>query len=163
MDIGIALSREAIHDSAFETFEADRFKRKYRRHMIRSDEHVRKAKGDQGAMSRAVNEPEFGFHHDGAGPFCSNQGVREVEILFRQKLIQVIAGYASRDLGITGTNTRGVLVAQGKQPLVDLAASAAVTNRRLDLRVCIRGKGKLRAVVEYDLQLLYIVYGLPAE
>ena len=59
-----------------------------------------------------MNQPRLRFEHRDASAFRADQRARDVETIFRQKLIQIVAGNAARNFRIFFADQIGVFVAQ---------------------------------------------------
>ena len=52
----------------------------------------------QDALRRALDQAACGFEHGGAGAFGADQRARDVEAVFRQQVVQVVAGDAAGNI-----------------------------------------------------------------
>ena len=84
------------------------------------------AERDKRAVLRAVDQPQLGFEHDHAGAFGADQRARHVKSVFRQQFIEVVAGDAPGNSRIPRADQVGVLVANGAQLGINLAATPAL-------------------------------------
>ncbi len=130
--------------------------------MVGGDEGVGEAERNQAAMLRARLQLAFRFQNGHAGAFAADQGAGHVEAVFRQQLIQVVAGDATRNVGEAGAHERRIGVAQAAQPRVDLAAPAAGGNDGGQLILRCGTDAHARAVVEQDVQRFDVVYRFAA-
>ena len=65
---------------------------------------------EQHALGRTLDEAAGGFENCGAGAFGADQRAGDVETIFRQQVIQVVAGDAARDVGEVLADEVGVLI-----------------------------------------------------
>src|SRR5579859_2163867 len=125
--------------------------------MVTRRRDVRVAKHHQRACAGPVDEPQGRLEHHHARALAADQSAGEVEALFRQQLIQVVARHASRNVWESGTDQVRVPVAQTLQSGVDLAAPTAVTDDLLQLRIARAADAEPQAIVREDLELLDVV------
>src|SRR6185437_12801890 len=133
LNMRIISAFEAIYDAAFKAFQPDRLKGQYLGHVIGCDEHVWKAKRNQCAVLRTVNQSQLCFQYDCACAFSSHQRMSEVKTVFGQQFIQIVARHSSRNTRITGTNPCSILVTQGTSLCVNLATTPAGANGGVNL------------------------------
>ena len=89
---------ESVDNASFKTFQSDRMELQYLWNMIGCEERIAIPQSNEGAMLGTGDQFQFGFEHDRARTFCSDECARDVESSFRQQLIQVVAGDPSRNL-----------------------------------------------------------------
>ena len=111
--MGRALLLQAIDDASFETFEPDRPELQNLRNMIRRRKSILITKSNQRPVLRTVDQPQLGFEHDRARAFRSDQRARHVKSIFRQQLIEVVAGDPARNFRKARADQVAVLVADG--------------------------------------------------
>ena len=68
------------------------------------------------AFLRTLHQPAGRFENGDAGTFRSHQSTRHVETVFREQVIQVVAGDAARNIGVAFSDEIGVCVAQPLKP-----------------------------------------------
>ncbi len=61
----------------------------------------------------------------GAGAFGTDEGAGDVEAVFREQLVEVVAGDAAGDAGVFLADEGGVAVAEAFQACVDFSDAAA--------------------------------------
>src|SRR5215216_4922494 len=91
LEIRRALSPESVHHHAFETLEANRCELQNFRYVIGCRERVAISEPDKGPMLRTLDQPRSGFEHDGAATFRADECARDVEAVFREQLVEVVA------------------------------------------------------------------------
>ena len=163
LDIGRAAFFERFDDAAFHALEADGLQIENFHDVIGGFEGVFVADADQRAVLRTVNEADLRFENYGAGAFGANQRARHVKITLGQKLVEVVAGNAARNLRELGANQRFVLIANGAQLGVDFGRAPAGVNDLREFGIGGGADGHLRAVGKNDAQLFNVVDGFPAE
>src|SRR5216684_1127483 len=93
---------ESVDDAPFKTFQSDRMELQYLWNMVAGEVRIAIPQSDEGAMLGTVDQLQFGFEHDRARTFRSDECARDVESPFGQQLIQVVAGDSSRNLREAG-------------------------------------------------------------
>src|SRR5438094_3973857 len=131
--------------------------------MIGCEERIAIPQSNEGAMLGTGDQFQFGFEHDRARTFCSDECARDVESSFRQQLIQVVAGDPSRNLRESRADKSSVVLLDCAQSAVNLAAAAALSNDLSQFRFARRAYRHLRAVVKQDSQLFDVVDRFPTE
>ena len=101
-------------------------------------------------MLRAVDQPQRRPEHDGARAFGSHQRARDVKPVFRKQLIEVVARHATRDLRKAAPYALSIPVANRSQRRVNLSATSALPDDRVELRFGRRADRQLGAVVEQN-------------
>ena len=102
--------------------------------MIGRGKSVAVAEADQRAVLRALDQPQLGFEHDHARALCADQRARHVESVFRQQLIEVVAGDAPGNFRELRADQAGVLIANVAQLGIDLAAPPALRDDGIAVR-----------------------------
>ena len=69
-----------------------------RRHVIGGGKRIGVAEADERPVLGAVDEAHRRLQNDGAGPFGADQRAGDVKTVFRQELIEVVAGHPPRNL-----------------------------------------------------------------
>ncbi len=161
-DVGAAQPAfaQAADDALVETFGGDRPEGEDFRNGVAGLIDVGEAQHQDHPRLRTGHQPRLGFQRDDAGAFAADQRARDVEAVFRQQLIEVVAGDAALDFRETRANQVGVLVAQVAQPAVDLAAAAAGADDAHQFVFGGRADGQTQAVIGQDVQRLDVVDGL---
>ena len=122
--------------------------------MVGRGKRIAVTEADERSVLRTFDQPQFGFEHDHARAFCPDQRFRHVKSVFRQQLIEVVAGDAPGNLRILRADQAGVLIADVPQLGINFAAAPALRNDGIEFGLA--GDGAhchLRAVVEQDAQL----------
>ena len=158
-----ALLPEPVDHGAFEAFEADRPELQDVGNVIGCRERVRISQADQHAMLRAPDQRDPGLEHDRARPLAANQRARHVEPVLGQKLVEVVAGHASRDAGDPLANPTGMSLDQRAQLRIDRSTPSALVDDGVDGRGFRRAHGESRPVVQQNRQLFDVVDGLAGE
>ena len=96
-------------ENIVKAFEADGLVRQDCWNGVGALMNIRIADYEQHAFGRAFNQAASGFENRDAGAFGSNQGASDLETVFREKVIQVVAGDAARNLGKALANQIAVL------------------------------------------------------
>src|SRR5579871_6306489 len=92
-----------------------------------------------------------------ASAFRADQGAGEVAIVFRQKIVEVVAGNTPRQLRITAANLIAIFADKSLELGVDLADSSTLSDHALHLvRRCLSDT-QAQSVVGEDLQLVGVV------
>ncbi len=122
--------------------------------MVGRRKRIAVAEADERSVLRALDQPQFGFEHDHAGALCPDQRLRHVKSVFRQQLIEVVAGDAPGNFRILRADQAGVLVADVPQLGIDRAAPPSLRNDGIEFGLAgNRAHRHLRAVVEQNAQL----------
>ena len=163
IETGLIFLAQVVDHGGFKAFEADGAELKNFGDMVGGLEGVRVTEAEQRAVLRTVDQVELGFENRYAGALGADERARDVESVFRQQLIEVVAGDAARNVGEFRADLRGVLVADVAQGGVDFGAAAALVNDGGEFGVRGCSYGHLRAVVEQDAQLGDVVDGFAGE
>ena len=131
--------------------------------MIGGDEGVAEAKRNQSAMLRAGLQLAFRLQDGDAGPFGSHQRPGNVEAVFRQQLVQVVAGDAPRNIREARPHQVRVGVAEAAQARIDLAAAPSAGDDGAQLILGGSANPHAGSVVKQNIERLDIVDGLAAE
>ena len=127
---GKVLQPHGIDEPSVEAFETDRVEGEDFGHVVGGDEGVFETEDDQAAMLRARLELAGGFEDGDASAFGSDEGTGNVEAVFGQKFVEVVAGDASGNFGKAGLHEGRIRVAQALQTGVDLAFASAAGDDR---------------------------------
>src|SRR5580700_4452507 len=98
------------------------------RNVIRSEESVFVSESDESTMRGTMDQLELGLQHRHASAFGADERAGNVKPVLRKELIEVEAGDAAGNAGETRANEVCVLVADGLQLGVNLAAAATFAN-----------------------------------
>ena len=115
------LRQQVVHP----TSSADRAETPGRRHVVGRLVDVGIAEDEPGPGRRAVHEARRWLRGRHARALGAHERAGDVEAVFGQELVQVVARDAAGDVGEPRADQSGVVVAQRAQPGVDLAAAAA--------------------------------------
>ena len=146
------LAQHVVDHQAIEAFEADRLVLEHRGHVIGGDEGIGKAEHHQAAMLRAMSERAARLQHGNAGAFAAHQCAGDVEAVFRQQLIQVVAGDAARDPGKALADQLAVGIPDAGQAGINLAPAAALGDDGFEFRLRSSADGEPGAVVEKNIE-----------
>src|SRR5205823_9744204 len=94
-------------------------------HMIGGAVNIFISKYQQRVRGGIRNETHCCFENHHASALRSNQGFRNIESVFSQEIIKVIARYPAWNIWIASANQIGILVAQCFQLSVNLATAYA--------------------------------------
>ena len=111
-------------------------------------EGIGKTERGEHAIGRAGLEVERGGDDGSAGALGADQRARDVEVVFRQKLVEVVAGDAARNVGELFSDLGRELVADAREAGVDFADAAALVNESSELVIAGGTNGETRAVIE---------------
>ena len=92
---------------------------------IGGEEDIGVADDEKHALGRALDQAASGFEDGDAGAFGADESARYVETVFRKQVVQVVAGDAARDVGITLADELAVGVGEILEGGVDFAAASA--------------------------------------
>ena len=129
-------------------------------HAIGALENIGIRDEQEHAFGRTFHQSARGFEHGDAGAFRSHQRARHMETVFRKEVIQVVAGYPTRNIGIASLDKFAVCVAQLLQSGINFAATTALGDDVLQFRITGLAHLHAQAVVGKDLQFLDVVIGL---
>ena len=118
------LRAQRVGDGIVEAFEADGFVREDLGHVVGCNEGVGKGDADQTPKRRACREPERRLEHGRTRAFAADERTRDVKAVFRQELVQVVAGHAARNARKPLADERREPIANRFQPRIDLPPSA---------------------------------------
>ena len=119
------LRAESFEEIAVDAFEADGFVKEDLRDVVGGEEDVGEANADEGSAGWGFDELEGGAEDNGAGAFAADQGSCEVEVVFGEEFVEVVAGDSARDAWEAGADLVGVGVAELFERGVDLADAAS--------------------------------------
>jgi hypothetical protein len=153
------LGAHVIDEALVHAFEAERPIRAHERNGVAGGEDIGEADHDEHALGRAVHEPQPGFQHRDASAFAADQCAGDVESLFGQELVEIVAGDTARDLRIAGADQIGVAMAQFVELAIDLAVPPAGGNDRAQLILARRSDAQPQPVIGQDVELAHIVGG----
>src|SRR5262249_5429114 len=88
------------HDEVIEAFQANGTLLHDARHFIGTGEDIGPAQYEQHAFSRALDEAAGSFQRGSAGTLGADQRTRDVEAVFGQKVVEVVAGHTAWNIGI---------------------------------------------------------------
>ena len=156
------LAEHVVDHQAIEAFQADRLVLEHCGHVIGGDEGIGKAEHHQAAMLRAMFERAAGLEHGDAGALGAHQGAGYVKAVFRQQLVQVVAGDAAGNFGKALADQVAVGIPDAGQAGIDLAPAAAAGDDGLQFGFRGSADGEPGAVVEKDVERFDIVDRLAA-
>ncbi len=159
---GFLFAAEGVEEIAVDAFEADGFVFEDLGDVVGGEEDVGEADADEGAALGALDELEGGAEDDGAGAFAADEGAGEVEVVFREELVEVEAGDAAGDAGEFCADVAGVGVADMFEGGVDLAGAAAGGDVSGEFGFGGGADGETGAVVEEEIEGEDVVDGLAA-
>ncbi len=161
-DVGAAQPAlaQAADDAFVEALGGDRLGGENFRNRVAGLVNVGEAKHQDHPRLRTGHQPGFCFQGDDAGAFGADQRAGDVEAVFWQQLVEVVAGDAALDFGETRPDQVGILVAQVAQPPVDFTAAATAADDAHQIVFGRRADGQAQAVVGQDVQRFDIVDGL---
>ncbi|HLX59199.1 MAG TPA: hypothetical protein VKR83_19450 [Ktedonobacteraceae bacterium] len=118
---------------------------------IGESEHQQRASGGAG------DEAHSGFQHGDAGALGAYQRARNVKAVFRQQLVEVVAGNAARYVGEARTDEVGVGISQRFEARIDVAAPPAFANDLREFLVAGLADAQAQAIVGEDIQRLDVL------
>jgi hypothetical protein len=130
--------------------------------MVGGQKDEREPEADEGAAWLGFDELKRGAEDDGTGAFAADEGSCEVEVVFREKLVEIVAGDAAGNLGEPGADLIGVGVADLFEVGVDFACAASGLDVGFEFgfgRVADRHAG---AVVKEEVEGEDVVDGFPS-
>ena len=133
------------------------------RNGVGGEKRIVEAEHGEHAKRRAGGEVQRGGDDVGAGALGADQRARDMKIVFRQQLVEVVAGDAARNAGKFFADQSGVAVADAREAGVDLADAAAGADERVELLGRRGSDGHARAVVENDVERFHVVDDFAAE
>ena len=152
-----------IDEQIIEAFKADGLVVEGEWDGIGGEKGIVEAEHGEHAEGRAGGEIERGGDDVGAGTFRTHQRAGDVEVVFRQQLVEVVAGDAAGNARKLFAHQGGVAIANARQACVDLAYAAAGADQRVEFG---RRRGADRhpgAVVENDVERFHVVDGFAAQ
>ena len=106
----MAFGAVVVDEKIVEAFEADGLVRQDFRDVVGALINVGIGDDEQHALGRTFDQAAGGFEDGGAGSFGADQSAGDVESVFGQQVIQVVAGDAAGDVGELLADEVGVLV-----------------------------------------------------
>src|SRR6266699_715582 len=125
--------------------------------MITGGIDVGVAEYQERASGRAVDQANGSFEDSDTGTFRANQGPRDMEAVFRQELIEVVARDAARNVRKALPDQTGIPVAQGLESCIDLAALATLLNDAFEFLVARHAGTYAQAIVGQYLQFFDVI------
>ena len=114
-------------------------------------------------MRRAGGEVQNGGENISAGALGANESTRNMEVVLRQQLVEIVAGDAARDARKLFADESGVAVAEACKSAVDLADAATTMDERVKTFGRRGSDRHTRAVVENDIERFDVVNDFAAE
>src|SRR5260370_26240948 len=108
-------------------------------------------------MLRARLERTLGLENRNAGPFRSDQGTSDMETILQQKLIQVIAGHASRDIRKLLPHPVCVFVSQTPESLIDFATSPTLEDNGVNLFLGVAADSHPSPVIQENVERIDVI------
>ncbi len=130
---------------------------------VGSEKCIGKSEDGEYAEGRAGGEVEGGGDDVGAGAFGPDQRAGDVEAVFVEQLVEVVAGDAAGNAGEFFADECGVAIAETGEAGVDLADAAAGADEGLKLVGAGAAHGHAGAVVEHDVEGFDVVGDFAAE
>src|SRR5947209_9254598 len=155
-------SQHAFDEIGVEAFKADGLKGKDLRDVVRRDERIRESENHETPMLWSGFQLTFGLQDRDTGAFGANQRARNVESVFRQELVEVIAGDAPRNVREALAYEGRVCIAQMAKAGVDLTPSASVGDDSFKFLLGRCTHAHPSTVIEQHVERFDIVDGLPA-
>ena len=90
--------------------------------VVGGEEDVGEAEGDEAAVLGAGFEVAGGFEDGDAGALGADEGAGDVEVVFGEELVEVVAGDAAGDVGEALADEGGIFVAEAFEAFVDFPA-----------------------------------------
>ena len=152
-----------IDQQIIEAFKADGLVFEGEGDGVGGEKGIAEAEHGEHAEGRAGDEVERGGDDVGAGAFRAHQRAGDVEVVFGQQLVEVVAGDAAGNARELFAHQGGVAVANAREARVDLAHAAAGADQRVQFcwrRCAHRHPG---AVVENDVERFHVVDGFAAQ
>jgi hypothetical protein len=151
------LPLEVFNQDAIKALQSNRLVRHNLHNMIASSIGIFIAQYQHRASLWAVYESGGGLQHRHTGAFRTHQRAGDVETVFRQEFIQIIAGDAPGNLGITRANQLGIVIAQRAQISINLAAPPALVDDLLQFSVAGWSNAQAQPIVGQDVQPLDVI------
>ena len=118
---------------------------------------------EQDAVLWAVNEAGLRAQDRNAGALGADEGAGDVEAVFGEQVVEVVAADAARDVRVVLANEAGVGVAEVAELGVDLALAAAGLDDGFEFALGGSADGHAGAVVEEDVEFFDVFAGFAAE
>ena len=160
---GEILAAHEFNQQGVESFQTDRSVFQHARHRVRGQERIGKRKRRQHAKRRARGEIQGGRHNRGAGAFAPYQRAGHVKAVLGQQFVEVVARNAARNARKFFPDEVGITIAQAGESGIDLSHAPAAANERIELSGTSAPHRHARAVVEHDVERLYVVGHLAAQ
>jgi hypothetical protein len=154
---GEILAAHEVDQHAVEAFQADGAVLEDARHGVGGEEGVGKASDGEHAEGRAGGEVERGGDDGGAGALGADQRAGDVEAVFVEQLVEVVAGDAAGNAGKFLADERGSSGRGDGEAGVDLADAAAGADEGFELGGAGAADGHARAVVENNVERFDVV------
>ena len=122
-----------IDEQIIEAFKTDGLVFEGEGNGIGGEKGIAEAEHREHAEGRAGGEIERGGDDVGAGAFRAHQRAGDVEVVFGQQLVEVVAGDAAGNARKLFAHQGGVAIADARQACVDLADAAAGADERVQL------------------------------
>ncbi len=158
-----ALAAHEIDQQMVKALEADGAMLEDARDGVGGQEGVGEAQHGEHAEGRAGGEVEGGGDDGGAGALRADQRAGDVEAVFGEQLVEVVAGDAAGNAGEFFADKLGVSVAQAGEAGVDFADTAAGADEGVELGGAGAADGHAGAVVEHEVEGFDVVDDLAGE
>ena len=129
-------------------------------HRVGRDIDVGKTKHEDDTLRRALDQTHLGAQRQRAGAFGADQGPCDVEAVFGQQLIEIVARDAPLNIRKPGADQLGVAVPQHAQPAVDLSLATTRGDDRFEFIIAGRADPEAFAVVGQHFERFDVLQGL---
>ena len=151
---------DAADDAVVQSFQRDRSELHHIGRCVGGAADIGEAEYRDRALLRTRYEPGLGLQRDGAGAFGADQCARDVEIVFRQQLIEVVTRDAPLDFRKASPNRLAVAVANVRQSAVNRGASVCGVDQMSKFFIRGGADPHADAVVGEDFQRVDVLDGL---
>src|SRR5208283_432044 len=154
------LAAAGIDDDVVEPFQANRSMRHDLWNKVSTNVDVGPSDHEQHPRRGALDEPASRFENGGAGALGTNQRARNMETIFRQQVVEIVSGNATRNIGELAANLVAVAVGELFEARIDLGAASAVALSAGEIFLAGGANVQALAVVCEDVERFDVIVGL---
>ncbi len=158
-----AFAAHEIDKRGIEALKADGFVFEGERDDVGGEKGIVETEHGEDAEGRAGGEIERGRDDIDAGALRTHQSAGNIEVVFGQQLVEVVAGDTTRDAGKFFADQFGVAVANAREAGIDLSYAAARADERVEFDRRSGADGHARTVVEHDFEGFHVVDNFAAQ
>src|SRR5208337_1305990 len=103
------------------------------RHVVCTDVNIWPSDDEQHTGRRTFDEAASGFENHDASAFGSDEGASHVETVFREQVVKVVSGNATRNIGKLAPHLLAIAIRERPESGVDLGAPSAFPNEEFEV------------------------------